>query len=67
MARAPYRGAMPRLHRLGWVLFLICAVMYTWASIRDGDPLIAIGSVTFGVACVLFLVERPVAGPVDGP
>ena len=37
------------------------------AGIRDGDPLIVIGSITFGVACVLFLVERPVAGPDDGP
>ena len=47
---------MPLLHRLGWILFLVCAVLYSWAGIRDGDPLIVIGSVTFGVACVFFLV-----------
>jgi hypothetical protein len=56
---------MPHLHRLGWILFLVCAGMYTWAGIRDGDPLITIGSVTFGAACVLFLVERPAARPHD--
>ena len=57
-----YRGVMPPLQRLGWILFLVCSVMYTWAGVRDGDSLIVIGSVTFGLACVLFLVARPVAG-----
>ncbi len=53
---------MPRLHRLGWILFLVCAVLYTAAGVRDGDPLLVIGSVVFGVACVLFLVARPAGG-----
>lgn len=53
---------MPQLHRFGWFLFLVCAVLYTAAGLRDGDALIVIGSITFGVACVLFLVDPPEDG-----
>jgi hypothetical protein len=61
---AAYRGVMPQLHRLGWLLFVVCAVLYTAAGVRDGDPLIVSGSVIFGVACVMFLMARP-ADDVD--
>ncbi len=61
-AASAYREVMPQLHRLGWILFLVCAVLYTVAGLRDGDALIVIGSITFGVACVLFLVDPPETG-----
>ena len=41
--------------RLGWALFLVSAVCFTIAGIQAGDPAVVIGSVVFGVACVLFL------------
>ena len=49
---------MQRLDLWGWILFLICAVFFTAAGVRDGDVLITVGSVLFLVACVLFLVPR---------
>jgi uncharacterized membrane protein YhhN len=45
-----------RLKLWGWILFLICALLFTAAGVRDGDVLITAGSVVFAVACVLFLV-----------
>lgn len=47
---------MRRLDLWGWILFLVCALLFTAAGLRDGDVLITIGSVVFLVACVLFLV-----------
>lgn len=47
---------MPRRHRLGWVLFLLSAGLFTAAGLRDGDPLVVAASLVFGAACVLFLV-----------
>jgi hypothetical protein len=44
------------LELVGWLLFLLCAVVFVVAGIRDGDVLITIGSVLFLAACVLFLV-----------
>lgn len=40
----------------GWILFLLCAVAFTAAGLRDGDLLITLGSVFFLIACVVFLV-----------
>ncbi len=40
----------------GWILFLVCAVAFTAAGVRDGDVLVTAGSVLFVIACVLFLV-----------
>ncbi len=39
----------------GWILFLLCAVAFTAAGLRDGDVLITVGSVLFLSACVVFL------------
>lgn len=47
---------MQRLDLWGWILFLLCAVLFTAAGLRDRDALITIGSVLFLVACVFFLV-----------
>jgi len=46
------------LDRWGWILFLICAVLFIAAGVREGDLLITVGSVLFLVACVLFLVPH---------
>lgn len=47
---------MQRLDLWGWILFLLCALLFTAAGLRDGDVLITVGSVLFLVACVLFLL-----------
>ena len=52
-----------RLHQLGWSLFIVSAVLFTWAGARSGDWLVVAASVVFGVACVLFLVATD---DVDG-
>lgn len=40
----------------GRILFLLCAVAFTAAGVRDRDVLLTAGSALFLVACVLFLV-----------
>lgn len=47
---------MRRSDLWGWILFLLCAVAFTAAGLRDGDLLITAGSVLFLVACLLFLL-----------
>jgi hypothetical protein len=44
-----------RAHRLGWLLFIVSAVLFTWSGIRAGDTVVVAASVVFGAACVLFL------------
>lgn len=39
----------------GWILFLLCAVVFVGVGLRDRDPAMTVGSVLFLVACVLFL------------
>lgn len=46
---------MPVLHRLGWILFLISAVLFAIAGVRAGDWLVVAASIVFGGACILFL------------
>jgi|AntRauTorckE6833_2_1112554.scaffolds.fasta_scaffold47633_2 hypothetical protein len=40
----------------GWLLFLLSAVAFTAVAVRDGDVLLAVGSLLFLAACVLFLI-----------
>ena len=54
---------MHRLHRLGWSLFIVSAVLFGWAGARSGDWLVVAASAVFGLACVLFLAT---ADDADG-
>lgn len=45
-------------HRIGWALFLASALAFTAVGVRDGDLLVTVASVLFGVACVLFLLPE---------
>ncbi len=47
---------MHGLHRMGWSLFIVSALLFTWAGVRARDWLVVAASVVFGLACVLFLV-----------
>jgi hypothetical protein len=39
----------------GWILFIVCALIFIASSIRVGDGLMLVGSLFFLVACFLFL------------
>ncbi len=44
------------LHFIAWLLFLICGIFYLIAALRDRDPLLIAGSVSFVVAVAIFLM-----------
>jgi len=46
----------PRLHLTGWLLFLLCGIIYLIASIRDGDLLMIAGTLCFIMAVAIFLL-----------
>lgn len=41
--------------RLSWTLFLLCAVVFLVAGVRDGDPLLTTGSALFLLGCLVYL------------
>ena len=47
---------LQRFDLWGWILFLVCALLFGAAGLRDGDVLMTVGSAVFLVACVLFLL-----------
>ncbi len=42
-------------HRVGWIAFIVSAVLFGVAGARAGDWLVVAASAVFGVACILFL------------
>lgn len=45
-----------RLRLVGWVLFILCALLYMIASIESKSVTSFVGSVVFLVACFFFIV-----------
>jgi hypothetical protein len=45
-----------RYQLYGWILFVVCALLFIAASIIDREPLVFAGSVIFLLACLFFLV-----------
>jgi len=45
-----------RAHLAGWVLFIVCALFFLAAALKNRDILTLIGSLVFLIACVVFLV-----------
>ncbi len=45
-----------KLNLAGWILFVISALWFVAASLRDGDPIYLLGSVFFLLGCVVFLI-----------
>jgi len=43
-------------HLWGWILFVVCALLFIASSIVNGDLLTFVGSILFLVACLLFLI-----------
>ncbi|MDB9314929.1 hypothetical protein PN462_17580 [Spirulina sp. CS-785/01] len=44
------------LQRIGWSLFILSALFYIAASVRNGDSLGLMGGIFFLVACFVFLL-----------
>lgn len=40
----------------GWLLFIVCAILFIAASIKNQDALTLMGSLFFLIACVVFLI-----------
>ncbi|EED34663.1 hypothetical protein NOR51B_601 [Luminiphilus syltensis NOR5-1B] len=40
----------------GWLLFLVCSIVYTYGSWKGGDPIFLTGSLIFLVACISFMI-----------
>ena len=43
-------------HLAGWVLFLICAFLFLYVAVRNGDIILAIASLVFLGGCIAFLI-----------
>ncbi len=41
---------------VGWILFIICAIFFIASSLKNYDTLTFIGSVSFLIACIVFLI-----------
>ena len=41
---------------VGWILFIICAIFFIASSLKNHDTLTFIGSVSFLLACIVFLI-----------
>lgn len=50
-----------KLHLAGWLLFLLCAVLFIAASIRNHDALSLAASILFLIGCVVFLIPLAAA------
>lgn len=45
-----------RYQLYGWILFIVCAILFIAASIIDREPLVFVGSILFLLACFFFLI-----------
>ena len=41
---------------VGWIVFIVCAIFFIAASLKNHDMLTFIGSVIFLIACIVFLI-----------
>lgn len=54
--RASEESSYFRYQLTGWILFVLCALLFIASSWRNGDTLALLGSFVFLLACVVFLV-----------
>lgn len=45
-----------QLQLWGWILFIVCALLYIVSSLQSGSMLDLLGSLAFLFACVLFII-----------
>jgi len=51
---------------VGWILFIICAILFIASSLKNHDTLTFTGSVIFLTACIVFLIPIFKAHKTDG-
>ncbi len=51
-------------HLAGWILFVVCSLLFLSAAFRDGDLVLGLASVVFLTGCVAFLIPL-LAGPPE--
>ena len=56
-----------KYHFIGWILFVICAVFFIAASLKDKEVLTLIGSIIFLIACIVFLIPLVKQKTSEGP
>ena len=49
-------GRRRRFNLWGWALFMVSALFFVLAALRQGDPLGLLGGLFFFVACVVFII-----------
>ena len=49
------RNGDVKYHLWGWMLFLLCAVLFAASGIKNGDMLTLAGSIVFFLACLFFI------------
>lgn len=52
----PGKKRESRYHIAGWALFVLCAFLFLFSAVRDGDGVLALASLVFLLGCILFLV-----------
>ena len=50
-------------HLAGWILFLVCAFLFLYVSVRDSDLILALASLVFLGGCIAFLIPLLFQGP----
>ena len=43
-------------HLAGWLLFVMCAVLFIASALKNGDVTGLIGSIVFLLGCVVFII-----------
>ena len=45
-----------KYHLAGWILFILCALLFILSALKSGDLILTLASMIFLAACVLFLI-----------
>ncbi|MDP6043712.1 MAG: hypothetical protein QF906_00780 [Dehalococcoidales bacterium] len=45
-----------KLHLSGWILFLVCALLFIASGLSNGDLMSLVGSFIFLAGCVVFII-----------
>lgn len=45
-----------RYHLAGWILFVICALLFLYVAVRDSNLVMTLASLVFLAGCVAFLI-----------
>jgi heme/copper-type cytochrome/quinol oxidase subunit 4 len=52
-----HKGQEIKYQITGWILFILCAIFFIVASLKNQDYLTLIGSVIFLMACIVFFIQ----------